>query len=98
MSIMTLLSIEKTRKECFVLVGGVNCFGVIVRSSSHITGCRLDFSIIKLLFNFLKINLKIQINFFMIFIQFWSEDWKETAIWSSKFVCLLENEKIGKII
>ena len=34
--------IEKTRKECFVLVGGVNCFGTIVRSSSHITGCRLD--------------------------------------------------------
>ena len=31
MSIMSLLSIEKTRKECFVLVGGVNCFGVIVR-------------------------------------------------------------------
>ena len=42
MSIMSLLSIEETRKECFVLVGGVNCFGVIVRSSSHITGCRLD--------------------------------------------------------
>ena len=42
MSIMSLLSIEKTRKECFVLVGGVNCFGVIVRSSSQITGCRLD--------------------------------------------------------
>ena len=39
---MSLLSIEKTRKECFVLVGGVNCFGVIVRWSSHITGCRLD--------------------------------------------------------
>ena len=42
MSIMSLLSIEKTRKECFVLEGGVNCFGVIVRSSPHITGCRLD--------------------------------------------------------
>ena len=42
MSIMSLLSIEKTKKEFFVLVGGVNCFGVIVRSSSHITGCRLD--------------------------------------------------------
>ena len=42
MSIMSLLSIEKTRKECFVLVGRVNCFGVIVSSSSHITGCRLD--------------------------------------------------------
>ena len=42
MSIMSLLSIEKRRKECFVLVRGVNCFGVIVRSSSHITGCRLD--------------------------------------------------------
>ena len=37
-----LLSIEKTREECFVLVGGLNCFGIIVRSSSHITGCRLD--------------------------------------------------------
>ena len=42
MSIMSLLSIEKTRKECFFLVERVNCFGVIVRSSSHITGCRLD--------------------------------------------------------
>ena len=42
MSIMSLLSIEKTEKECLVLVGGVNCFGVIVRSSSHLTGCRLD--------------------------------------------------------
>ena len=42
MSIMSLLSIEMTRKECFVLVGGVNCFGVIVRSSSHVTGCRFD--------------------------------------------------------
>ena len=41
MSIMSLLSIEKTRKECFVLVGGVNCFGVIAGSSSHLTGCRL---------------------------------------------------------
>ena len=39
---MSLLSIEKMRKECFVLVGGVNCFGVIVLSSSHITGCGLD--------------------------------------------------------
>ena len=36
MSIMRLLRIEKTRKEFFVLVGGVNCFGVIVPSSSHI--------------------------------------------------------------
>ena len=42
MSIMSLLSIEKTKKEYFVLVGGVNCFGVIVLSSSHITGRRLD--------------------------------------------------------
>ena len=42
MSIMSLLSIEETRKKCFVLVGGVNCFGAIVRSSSHITGSRLD--------------------------------------------------------
>ena len=42
MSIMSLLSIEKMIKECFVLVGRVNHFGVIVRSSSHITGCRLD--------------------------------------------------------
>ena len=25
-----------------VLVARVNCFGVIVRSSSHITGCRLE--------------------------------------------------------
>ena len=33
MSIMSLLSIEKTRKECFVLVRGVNCFGVIVISN-----------------------------------------------------------------
>ena len=41
MSIMSL-SIEKTKKECFVLEGGVNCFGVNVRSSSSITGCRLD--------------------------------------------------------
>ena len=39
---MRLLSIEKTRKEFFVLVEEVNCFGVIVRSSSHITGCRPD--------------------------------------------------------
>ena len=42
MSIMSLLSIEKTREECFVLVTEINCFGVIVRSSSHITGCRHD--------------------------------------------------------
>ena len=42
MSIMSLLSVEKTRKEFFVLVGRVNCFGVIVRLSSHITGRRLD--------------------------------------------------------
>ena len=39
--IMSSLSIEKTRKEFFVLVGGVSCFGVIVRSSSHIMECRL---------------------------------------------------------
>ena len=26
----------------FVLVRGVNCFGVIVRSSPHVTGFRLD--------------------------------------------------------
>ena len=38
---MSLLSSEKTRKECFVSVERVNCFGVIVRSSSHITGCRI---------------------------------------------------------
>ena len=43
MSIMNLLSIEKTRKECFVLVGGVNCFGVIVRSSPHIIACTIGF-------------------------------------------------------
>ena len=42
MSIMSLLSIEKTRNEFFILVKRVNFFGVIVRSSSHITGCRLD--------------------------------------------------------
>ena len=42
MSIMSLLGIEKTRKKFFVLVEEVNCFGVIVRSSLHITGCRLD--------------------------------------------------------
>ena len=42
MSIMSLLSIEKTRKECFVLLGRVNCFGVVVRLSLYITGCRLD--------------------------------------------------------
>ena len=41
MIIMSLLSIERTRKECFVLVGEVNCFGVIVPSSSNITECRL---------------------------------------------------------
>ena len=35
------MSIEKTREECFFLVG-VNCFGVIVRSSPHIKGCRHD--------------------------------------------------------
>ena len=28
-------------KECFVLVGGINCFGVIVPSSSHITRLKL---------------------------------------------------------
>ena len=42
MSIMSLLSIEKTKKERFVLVGRVNWFGVIVRLYSHITGCRLN--------------------------------------------------------
>ena len=42
MNIMSLFSIEKTRIECFVLVLEVTFFGVIVRSSSHITGCRLD--------------------------------------------------------
>ena len=42
MSIMSLLSNEKTRKECFVLLGRVNCFGVVVRLSPYITGCRLD--------------------------------------------------------
>ena len=30
-----------TKKECFILVE-VNCFGVIVLLSPHITGCRLD--------------------------------------------------------
>ena len=34
---MRLLSIEKTRKKLFSLVRGLNCFGVIVRSSPHIT-------------------------------------------------------------
>ena len=38
---MSSLSIEKTRKECFVSVGRLNCFGVIVRSFWHITECRL---------------------------------------------------------
>ena len=44
MSVMSSLSIEKTREECFVLVGRVNCFGVIlIRNcnfypSPHITG------------------------------------------------------------
>ena len=33
MSIMSLLSIEKTRKECIVLVREVEYFGVIGRSS-----------------------------------------------------------------
>ena len=42
MSIRSLLSIEKKRKKFFVLVGGVNCFGVIVRSSPNIMRCRLD--------------------------------------------------------
>ena len=42
MSVMSLLRIEKTRKECFVLVGRVNCFGVIVRLSPHTMGGRLD--------------------------------------------------------
>ena len=42
MSIMSLLSIEKTKKGCFVLVGEERLFGVLVRSSSHITGCRFD--------------------------------------------------------
>ena len=41
MSIMSSLSNEKTTNERFVLVGGVKCFGVIVRPSSHITECRL---------------------------------------------------------
>ena len=35
MSVKSLLSIEKTRKECFVMLGGVSCFGVIVRSSLY---------------------------------------------------------------
>ena len=39
---MSLLSIEKTRKEFLVLEERLNYFCVIVRSSSHITGCRLD--------------------------------------------------------
>ena len=34
MSIMSLLIIGKTREKYFVLVGGVNCFGIM--------GCRLD--------------------------------------------------------
>ena len=42
MSIMSLLSIEKKREECFVLVGGVHNFGVIVRSSPHIMKYRFD--------------------------------------------------------
>ena len=42
MSIMSLLSIEKTKKECFLMVERVHCFSSIVSSSSHITGCRLD--------------------------------------------------------
>ena len=41
MSIMSLLSIEKAREECFVLVG-VNRFGVIVRVFQHITVCALN--------------------------------------------------------
>ena len=39
MSIMSLMSIEKVRKEGFVLVREVKCF---VRSSPHITGFRFD--------------------------------------------------------
>ena len=42
MSIMISLSIENTKKKCFVCVGGVNCSGVVVRLSPYITGCRLD--------------------------------------------------------
>ena len=41
MSIMSLIGIE-TREAFFVLVRGVNCFGVIVRLYPHIKGCRLD--------------------------------------------------------
>ena len=33
---MSLLSIEKTRKECFVLVTRVSCFGVIGKILYHI--------------------------------------------------------------
>ena len=40
MSITSLLSIEKTRKERFSGKRS-KLFGVIVRSSPHITGCRL---------------------------------------------------------
>ena len=32
----------RRRGRNVVLVEGVNCFGVIVLSSSHIMGCRLD--------------------------------------------------------
>ena len=31
---MSLLSIEKTSEECFILVRVVNCFGVIVRGNA----------------------------------------------------------------
>ena len=41
MSIVSLLSIEKTRKERFSGKRS-KLFGVIARSSRHITGCRLD--------------------------------------------------------
>ena len=39
---MSLLSVEKKSKERFVLVREVNGFGVFLRLSSHIMGCRLD--------------------------------------------------------
>ena len=42
MSIISLLSIEKTIKDFFIFVGGVNFYGSSVGSSPHITGCRLN--------------------------------------------------------
>ena len=36
-----LIEYFKDKEGMFCLVGGI-CFGVIVLSSSHITGCRLD--------------------------------------------------------